>query len=781
MQSHILFHALLSLAAIGISAAPGAGQGPGAAAPSRSDAVSPESAAPSWRVPIHTLADDPVGGRYGVWAGGASFKTSFHDGFAFYPYLGPDHPEHLPLRWHTESVTAGEQVLLEPDSTAVEWHDEWRFERRYGLVTERYDVRADGVEQSFVVRGLSSVTGDLVVTGRIDTPLRAATTQLATPAAISFAAADGAPLVRYGAAVAFDASGRRTAVATRFDGQRLQLVVPGSWLADAVGPVTVDPLIERVVVDGYGGGAFGLPTDIALGVDRDFGHTQRLMTCFARQFTSSDFDVYAVLSRAPWGFPATVFTDITSSWSTRWPSVQGALAPSKWVIAVQREFSNTIRVRVYVHPSDDNRLNVGRVLGYTPSSAEANRYPVVTGDLSRSAHSRLVIVYQSDVTATKADTPNSVIHVVAFDASAETFASRFEVDSLTGDDDCQRPHAIEVMDDGISYVTYERRRNDLSNALWQVRLARVSTYQVTGNVLIGGASATHSRLRPRVAGQSVYYDWNSGAVDGELMVTWQELRSSARSDFGESIRAQRVTWPVRSAAPTLLPARTIASDLSRPDFVNFGLAHDVWTNSHWAAVYQRGPLATGDTLVARLGSSAGVVESATVYSGPDGSYSPAVTYNVEDREFGLAYASNSTGGGFNLPVTSMRLVYPYDCGTTRLGSDCGFSITDRDTLPLSGNARFVIRMGAYGPPTYLLLSTGLAATPIRLGSLGFPSCELYLDPSQTFYTEMGTGILLAGTNFVLPLPDSPPLNGNLYVQGYSPSLGTTAAMELRIR
>ena len=56
------------------------------------------------RVPLHSAPADPLGGDYGLWAGGTGYKASFHDGFVFYPVLGANAPRHLPLRWGTDSM-----------------------------------------------------------------------------------------------------------------------------------------------------------------------------------------------------------------------------------------------------------------------------------------------------------------------------------------------------------------------------------------------------------------------------------------------------------------------------------------------------------------------------------------------------------------------------------------------------------------------------------------------------------------------------------------------------
>ena len=55
-------------------------------------------------VPVHATPDGEV------WGVGPGYKVSFHDGVAFYPYLGAAR-EHLPLRWRTERVRVGDLDL----------------------------------------------------------------------------------------------------------------------------------------------------------------------------------------------------------------------------------------------------------------------------------------------------------------------------------------------------------------------------------------------------------------------------------------------------------------------------------------------------------------------------------------------------------------------------------------------------------------------------------------------------------------------------------------------
>jgi hypothetical protein len=109
---------------------------------------------------------------------------------------------------------------------------------RPGGITERYLVLDRGVEQLFDLASPVG-SGDLVLTGHVETTLAGAP----QPAGGLGFTHDGRRALSYGAATAFDAAGRSTPVAVAYAGGELTLTVPGSWLADAAYPVTVDPYI----------------------------------------------------------------------------------------------------------------------------------------------------------------------------------------------------------------------------------------------------------------------------------------------------------------------------------------------------------------------------------------------------------------------------------------------------------------------------------------------------------------------------------------------------------
>ena len=179
-------------------------------------------------VPVHTAQADPIGGEYGVWAAGPGYKVSFHDGFRFYPVLGAAAPKNLPFGWRTTSITCDGRPLLDASTAPQRAHSRVRYEYRWPGVVEAYDVRKDDVEQTFIIESRPRAIGDIVVTGAIETELRAPSTSNVS-GDLAFVDAGGIERVHYGEAWAIDATGRRTPVTRGFDGKSLRLTVPGAW------------------------------------------------------------------------------------------------------------------------------------------------------------------------------------------------------------------------------------------------------------------------------------------------------------------------------------------------------------------------------------------------------------------------------------------------------------------------------------------------------------------------------------------------------------------------
>jgi hypothetical protein len=109
-----------------------------------------------------------------------------------------------------------------------------------GLV-ERYVVRDSGVEQLFVLRQSPEITGELRIEGRFQTELQP--WLLSSKESSVFLDQEGNPALAYGRVVARDALGRKQPIQIVLAGQAVTLTLAAEWLAGAVYPVIVDPLI----------------------------------------------------------------------------------------------------------------------------------------------------------------------------------------------------------------------------------------------------------------------------------------------------------------------------------------------------------------------------------------------------------------------------------------------------------------------------------------------------------------------------------------------------------
>ncbi|GIW71608.1 MAG: hypothetical protein KatS3mg102_1150 [Planctomycetota bacterium] len=203
-------------------------------------------------------------------------------------------PERL-LRYTLEAIVRGEAVLYErgavPPAPRPDQAGRAVFDLGAGLA-ERYQPRPDGIEQSFVLpaRPPGDPEQPLVVRGKIGTRLEPDLQERAAPTApILFRDGDEAVL-SYGGATAIDAAGRALRVPTVWTAdRRLEIRVPGEWLAAARYPVVIDPLIGTVIavttaLDAQRHG------DLAYSVSSD-----RFLVVWEEEFSSVDHDIFGRL------------------------------------------------------------------------------------------------------------------------------------------------------------------------------------------------------------------------------------------------------------------------------------------------------------------------------------------------------------------------------------------------------------------------------------------------------------------------------------------------------
>ena len=192
------------------------------------------------RTAFGVRADDGL-----VRAMGPDFAATFTaGGVAFTPVLGAKAEQPASVQFALRDVRRGAVPVWErtgevPPSVAG---DRVCYEHGAGL-TEVYDVRREGIEQSFVFAARPAGAGDLVVRGAITSTLPLAE---ASPTGVRFALPSGDG-VSFGAVTGIDANGARAAGALRWADGDLELVLPASFVDTATYPLVLDPLIGAVI------------------------------------------------------------------------------------------------------------------------------------------------------------------------------------------------------------------------------------------------------------------------------------------------------------------------------------------------------------------------------------------------------------------------------------------------------------------------------------------------------------------------------------------------------
>ena len=723
---------------------------------------SPVSQLPAdlWRVPIHSAPDDPAGGSYGTWAGGATFKASFHDGFRFYPVLGKSYPHNLPIGWRTTRVSVGAATLVDGAEPAqgVQFSP-WRYEYRWPGVTEAYDVRAEGVEQTFVIRQRPLTQGSLVVRGAIATELTAPVRE-SRHGEIVFHGPAGEELVRYGAAFAVDASGARFPLATAFAGASLEIEVPESVLTLASYPLTIDPLLARVSLDTWGGASFGLMVATSVARD-DEAATRNVFTFWARNVSLTDYDAYGILIDDDFSNSVSVFTDITASWGTTDGDVTFVGGSNVFALTLQRDFPGTTNpfsgIRCYLHDSGNSTLNSGSTIFLSIPSGETNRNPAIGGVAGFNSGTKALIVYTADITIAQTNTANTEVWGVLVDATAGTFGTRFLLapGNTSGGRNLDRewPELNQYTSgtDDSWVVAWQELNNAVSGQSWGVKAVRVRQDGSIGGLVSGffGSPGFTHYIRPKLDGQ-----------DGRYMLTY--LRTDTiNQGFGKQLETYRFDWPNGAASTGIAykQNRVLTSSASN-NLLQGAISYDDVSASHWAVVFQQSGLPNSSLFVRRVGYTGGVTEAATLHvpSSGDGAHMGAVTFDNDADRFQIVYNTLGTGS----PLYGRIFDFPTNAASLPYGTGCGGTIGSGK--PYAGSELFAINLtgAAVSQNAVLFLASGSSA--LNLSPYGMPSCFLNVNPAAIAASIPMVTSALGIASLTVALPDAPLVTGNVYCQ-----------------
>lgn len=708
------------------------------------DAVPPSVLRPG-ASPILAGPIAPDGTPSGVWAGGSNYKVSFHDGMTFYPYVGAELP-HQPVRWRTTSVRAGSVELLRSAASAPSYAG-YRCEYELGAVTERYDVRAEGVEQSFVVHQRPAA-GDLVITGEITTPL-VLPAMAAAHRALSLCLPDGRAVVDYGAAIAIDRNGVQTPVTTTTDGNRILLRVAAETVAAAAFPLVIDPL-------------FGTNTQLAIGNTVDdvdvlhetltaSGIQARLWVAYSLEVAAGDRDIflYRYAPNFGNGNGTENYRDITT-----WDTTHGrlALAPSasRVVLVYSTDIGTNRWVTVHRHHTTDNHLVTQST--FVPANlAQSDWRPDVGGRLEPSGN-RVLVTFQREQVAPFTNTANSEVWATLYDASTDSFPVVPFAVLPRPNADQERPVVNQLAAANTWLVAFQEHNGAINNDDWDIT-----------TVAVDNGTATETLLDTAHAGDPLLHKIVpeiSGAF-GRFVLTYEtrafELPNpKPLAANGSAIYAQRIDWTFQTNTGSLpYPVVTLQS-LAANTLVNGGIAFDTTSESHWCAGFHN--TALDRYRVAKLGFTGNVVEGAPINLAVGTTPAAIATcFNAELRRFPIVFGQNDGTATGNL-VLGTLMDYVNLATPTLVGFACGSGVW----AGLDATARRQ-QIGSQAMPlslvnapqdTAALLFVSMAQVNFPADPLGAPGCVLVPDiVTGNYLGAVAVTIVGGAASVTLDLPE----------------------------
>jgi len=289
----------LHLSTLAVCVALGAASAPAHTAPSTRQQDPAAPAAPEAALPAAAfdlrggvrarltapLVDRDAAGT--LWARTRDLRVAF-DGASttVYPVLGQRSPREWPVELRLAEVTLGGEPLTlgaprAPELVLTPGASPSVVMGR-GALAEVHHLSLDGLEQTFVFDSLPATQGELVVSLAVATDLQIE--HEAAGGALRFVHESFGQL-EYGAAFVLDASGRTAAIERVWTGARIELRVPAAFLATAVLPVTIDPLLS------WFSSGFGVNDDAR--PDIVFcGQTDEYLVCWEEYTSAANSDVY---------------------------------------------------------------------------------------------------------------------------------------------------------------------------------------------------------------------------------------------------------------------------------------------------------------------------------------------------------------------------------------------------------------------------------------------------------------------------------------------------------
>ncbi len=330
-----------------------------------------------------------------LWAASRNFKVGFGpDGATFVPALGLVAPTNMPVTFRLSGITAGGRTMPVGETVApARMGDRVTFDR--GVAREVYDLRLEGVEQSFVLSRPLGV-GDHAVHVGFDTALAAT---VATDG-IAFESTYGG--VHYGRATAIDAAGRSLALEASIVDHEIVIVVPAAFLEKATWPVTIDPLVSTMNID-----ASGTPyvnPDVAYDAT-----SQRYAVVAEQVYAQTDRDMYAWICNSAGNVIAGSFTVIDAS-TTNWthPSIAFKRIGAQFLVVAERGIAPARQIWGREFTSSVPSV-IGSQFAISGNETGDKCNPVVGGDPSAAPPTYYCVAWQRNYTLTDFDIHSRIV------------------------------------------------------------------------------------------------------------------------------------------------------------------------------------------------------------------------------------------------------------------------------------------------------------------------------------------------------------------------------------
>jgi hypothetical protein len=598
------------------------------------------------------------------------------------------------LRWNTEAAHVGGHSLLTRAPQLA--HTDFRAEYDHGGLVEAYDVRADGLEQTFVLRQRPTGAGDLVIRGRIESTLQSAA-RAAAHGAVDFLDAAGQPIVRYGAAMAIDARGATVPMTTAVDGEHVELRLAADWLAAATFPLVVDPLLANVYAN-----SSGQPVGELDLLHDEQGIDGQVWLVVERWASATDGDLRLRRMDDGGADVTLVWTDISASWSSAEPSLGNHEFAQRTLLAFSRHFSDdTRRVRLHSHDRADFALSTSFA---ALSTGDFNAWrPDVATDYTAGAPDTLLVVFQRETDLSFFNSATSDIYGALVDVGIEWAAPAFAIAS-SGVTDNERPTVGKIQSGGAGTWTVAYQSIDAPVAVgssWDIVVRRVDRNQVVTAPFTVGSSLEHE-MTPRLAGS------NGTQVLAYVRSAVADVGAKPSGTVGYSVISRRLDWNGGFSTPFGGMQLENAPD-ARLVLTGFDVDRD--TDSHYALTYRS--TVTNNVYLEMLGYRGYALGETLVFDavGNDASLGGAVTFDEDNQQFLLGYSYNIPGLGLERIVP---YVHPTAPAVFTSGTGCGSGQLSWLGSQLIGDGSVGVRMtnAPVGGITTVLFATATASAQL---------------------------------------------------------------------